>query len=296
MKDWETTFTSWAKPPGSTEQERIAHAEKGIRDAIRASDALKHRDIRVFTQGSCRNDTSVRRDSDVDIAVVCYQTLFIELPPGTTKEMFGLIDGDYSYRIFKNEVQQALFDRFGPRAVYRGNKAFDVHENTYRIEADVAPFFEHRRYNINGSYLSGVELIPDNGNPAKVINWPEQHYNNGVSKNTATTRRYKRIVRILKRLRNEMEENSYTEANSIPGFLLECLTWNVPNHHFGYATYTDNVRACLAFLFENTKIDSTCSEWREVSDLKYLFQPSQKWTRQHVNSFLLSAWRYIGFQ
>jgi hypothetical protein len=263
---------------------------------LKASEALKHRDIRIFTQGSYQNNTNVRQDSDVDIAVVCYDVFFPDYPDGTTKETFGNVGADYLYTTFKNEVEEALVARFGHAAVKRGNKAFDVHENTYRVEADVAPFFEHRRYHVRGDYLSGVELRPDNGRPAKVINWPKQHYDNGVSKNAATGRRYKSMVRILKCLRNEMVENGYGEAEPIPGFLLECLVWNVPNDHFGHTTYRADARACLASLFNNTRSDNTCSQWGEVSELKYLFRPSQKWTRQQANSFLDKAWNYIGFE
>lgn len=212
MRDWKSQFREWAKPPGTTEEQRIANAEKGIKDALKASDALKNRDIRVFTQGSYRNNTNVRKDSDVDIAVVCYDVFFPDYPEGTTKETFGNIDGDYAYGTFKNEIEQALVARFGHSAVERGNKAFDVHENTYRVEADVAPFFEHRWYHIDGDYLSGVELRPDNGQPVKIINWPQQHYDNGVSKNMATGKRYKSMVRILKCLRNKTANNGCYEC------------------------------------------------------------------------------------
>jgi hypothetical protein len=296
VRDWEKDFREWAKPPGDTEEQKIANAEKAIKDALKASDTLKKLDVRVFTQGSYQNNTNVRQDSDIDIAVVCYDVFFPDYPEGTSKETFGNKDGDYDYKTFKNEVELALVARFGRSAVKRGNKAFDVHENTYRVEADVAPFFEHRRYDKLGKNLSGVELRPDNGKPVKVINWPQQHYDNGVSKNTDTGKRYKSMVRILKCLRNEMAKNNCREAEPIPGFLLECLTWNVPIDHFGHDTYKADVRACLAFLFNNTMTNDKCSEWGEVSELKYLFSPAQKWTRQQAHSFLGKAWDYIGFE
>lgn len=116
--------------------------------------------------------------------------------------------------------------------MHRGNKAFDIKKNSYHVEADVAPFFEHRRYSANGNYNSGVELRPDNG--GQVINWPQQHYDNGVWKNNETNRRYKSLVRILKALCNEMSDIGIESAQQIPGFLNECLIWNVPNEHFGY--------------------------------------------------------------
>jgi len=39
-----------------------------------------------------------------------------------------------------------LVDRFGRAVVKRGNRAFNIRENTYRVEADVVPLFEFRQY------------------------------------------------------------------------------------------------------------------------------------------------------
>lgn len=178
-------------------------------------------------------------------------------------------------------------------AVYRGNKAFDVHETSYHVEADVAVFFEHRRYSTDGKYLSGVELRPDNG--GRVINWPERHYQNGVEKNKNTSRAYKSLVRILKALCIEMSRQNIQQAKDVSGFLIECLVWNVPNSDFSRSDWTGVVRACLAHLFNNTKAEEKCKDWGEVNELKYLFRSGQKWTRQQAFLFIDKAWDYIGF-
>lgn len=297
MTDWESVFAQWAKPPGKTEQEKCENAERAIKNAISSSDKLKYRNIEVFPQGSYKNRTNVRKDSDVDIAVVCRDVFFADYPTGTSRETFGNIPGDYGYASYKNEVEEALVDYFGRTSVKRGNKAFDIKENSYRVEADVAPFFEHRwYYNIDGRHLFGVELRPDNGVPFKVINWPEQHYNNGVSKNTATNRRYKSLVRIIKSLCNFMSDSKIPEAQNIMGFLIECLVWNVPNGFFGQATLTSDVKSCLAYLFINTIDDKDCSDWLEVNNIKYLFHINQKWTRQQAHDFAGAAWAFLGFE
>jgi type II secretory pathway pseudopilin PulG len=270
-RDWESAFTSWAQGPSKTEQEKAENAERQIRQAIQASQKLQNRNIRVFTQGSYRNRVNVRRDSDVDIGVVCFDAFFPEYPDDNVKALLekSFTDGVYTYATFKNELEEALVARFGRAAVSRGSKSFDVKENTYRVESDVAAFFEHRRYTSSTGYISGVEMIPDDYKPPRVRNWPEQHYANGVAKNDATSRRYKRVVRILK---------------------------SASDSCFNFMTFKQMVRAVLADLFNNTINDEKCSEWGEVSELKYLFRSSQPWTRQGAHRFLGDAWDYIGYQ
>lgn len=293
-RDWETQFRQWAKPPSKTEQERCDNALSAVRQAVAASTKLRPRQISVFCHGSYRNNTNVRQDSDVDVGILCTDVCFCNLPEGTTDEMFGLKSSNYGFDQYKNEVEDALVNHFGRTAVKRGNKAFDVHETSYHVEADIAPFFEHRRYQSNGVPLKGAELRTDKGN-SRIINWPEQHYENGVGKNTATGMRFKSIVRVLKALSNEMLEANIKTAD-IPGFLVECSVWNVPNANLQNTNYTENVRDTLIFLYNNTKNDELCKEWGEVSELKYLFRPSQRWTREQMNAFTLSAWNYVGFR
>jgi hypothetical protein len=221
---WEDKFAAWAKPPSDSEIQRCENARLAVRKAIDQSLKLSQRNIKVFSQGSYRNNTNIRQESDVDIGVLCYDTFFPAYPEGTTHQTFGNTDATYHYQQYKNEIEEALVAYFGSKIVHRGNKAFDVEETSYHSEIDVAPFFEHRRYSNSGTYLSGVELQPDNGQPPKVINWPEQHYENGVAKNNATSRRYKAAARIIKNIKNEMSESGIAVPASIIGFLIECLT------------------------------------------------------------------------
>jgi hypothetical protein len=205
-------------------------------------------------------------------------------------------DATYTYLMFKNEIEEALVTRFGRSAVKRGNKSFDIKENSHRVEADVAAFFEHRRYTSTTNYISGVEMIPDNYSPLMIRNWPEQHYANGVFRNENTNRRYKRMVRILKTLSNEMAEEGIDVAKQTPSFLSECLIWNAPTSCYALNSYKDILRNILAEIFNNTLNSEKCSKWGEVSELKYLFRSSQPWTFQQAHNFVSEAWDYVGYK
>lgn len=298
-RDWESIFRSWSRPSSDTEEEKCNNTEKMIRAAISESADLSKRDIEVFAQGSYKNNTNVRQDSDVDICIRCNDVFFYDFPSdgSITKADAGFSDGNYEYSRYKNEVEAALVAKFGRNMVTRGNKAFDIHATSYRVDADVVPTFEHRRYYRNNrgqmSYYRGTELRPDQG--GRIKNWPQQNYENGVEKNKATSGRYKLITRVLKRLRNEMDENNISQSKPIPSFLIECLVWNTPNYGFGHVEYSSDVRYVLANTFNETLTYEKCKEWGEVNELKYLFV-GQAWTWQQAHDFLGTAWNYIGFK
>jgi hypothetical protein len=258
------------------------------------------RTIEVFAQGSYRNNTNVRQDSDVDICVRCTDTCFNDFSqvPGLTLQGAGMQPATYDYPQFKNEVGAALVAKFGGKGVTRGSKAFDVHPTSYRVEADVVAVFEHRDWfrDWQGrlTHRTGTGFEPDSG--GRITNWPQQHYDNGVAKNRATGNRFKYITRVIKRLRNRMNSEGIAAAKPIPSYLIECLVYNAPNDSLGNASYVNDVRFVLAHLFNNLGADATCSEWLEVNDIKYLFHWSQPWNRQQAFDFVSAAWNYLGFE
>jgi hypothetical protein len=291
VRDWEKTFSQWAKPPGMTEEARCENAIKAIRNAISNSGELQNRNIKVFVQGSFRNNVNVRKDSDVDVGVVCFDSFYPVYPEGQLAKSYGHSDATYRYVTFKAELVEALRCHFGSGAVESGNKAIDVKENSYHVEADVVPFFEHRRYARASPYLSGVALFPDEG--GVIINWPEQHNDNGVRKNKDTSRRYKSVVRILKSLRIEMQVAGLTAADPIVGFLIECMIFNSPNTCFIYETWDQRLQACLHHLSYNTAEAMRCAEWGEVSELTYLFKHDAS-KREKARAFVDAARNYVG--
>lgn len=294
MMDWEDTFRSWAKSPSTTEQDKCDNAERAIQKAIANSPHFRNKTIRTFTQGSYRNGTNISAESDVDVGVLCTDTFYFDLPVGFTAEYFGIsVPAIYQHPEFKNHLHQALNSHFGQGTVKLGNKAFDVHENSYRIDADVVPHFEYRWYRNDGTYLTGTAFLSDDGK--RIINWPEQNYENGISKNNATGNRFKAITRTIKNLRVKMDNDGHEAAKPIPSYLIECLVWNVPDEGFNHDTYTADVRYVLAHLFNNTLNVENCKEWVEVNKFKYLFHTTQPWTQTQAHAFISAAWDYLGF-
>jgi len=191
-----------------------------------------------------------------------------------------------------------LEDYFGSDSFTRGDKAFNIHENTYRIDADVVPTFVHRRYFMRDDgfygFHSGIGFNTDAGK--RILNWPEQHYENGLEKHENTSRRYRKIIRILKRMRNEMQDENIDAAKNVASCLIESMVSNVPNELFGHNTYSSDVREVLAHIFNETLTDEKCSQWVEVSGFKWLFRNTQPWTREQAHKFISAAWDYMGLE
>lgn len=302
-RDWENSFASWAQSPRNSEQERSERVIRAIRTAISRSPKLQAKKTLVFVQGSFRNRVNVRQESDVDVGAMLYEYFLAQYPNGKGNADFGNSDANYPFSQFKDELEEALVAYFGRAAVKRGNKAFDIKATQAQVEADVVPFFEFRQYWENGGYRAGVALIPDNSS-GRIDNYPERlvdywphtplHYENGVSKNTSTQRRFKGMVRILKKLRIELADAGNAHAAGVPGYLAECLAWNAPDRCFEHPTWEDRVQSMLRFLWQNTKDHSLCAEWCEVDAIKYLFHGSQPWTRDQAHAFIHVAWDYVG--
>ncbi len=296
---WEDTFRTWGSAPSATEQQKMENAETAIRKAIKANAELSAMDISIIPQGSYKARTNVRLDSDVDIAVRLNSTFFARYPAGRTREDYGNSEGSISFREFRNLVHTAMGNYFGYSNVTPGNKAFDIHSNTYRVDADVVPALAYRYYVGNGGddYIvpTGTAFLYG-GDGHRIVNWPHQSYENGNDKHNQTGKRFRKMVRVLKRLRNKMQDKQIAAARDIGSFLIESMVWNAPDSHFNHLEYSDDVRAVLAYCFNETLPDGSHAGLLEVNDRKYLYGSHQAWTREQAHAFFSAAWNYIGFQ
>ena len=291
----EQTFLNWTKPASDTEETKLANAERMVKDTINSNDTLNSLSIDIFGQGSYANDTNVRLNSDIDINI-CYTTgFYYDFPVNKLKEDFDFIYPiAYNFDAFKNDVERALISAFDRSQVQRNNKCITIVENTYRVKTDVVPTWRYRRYSDNKTYVEGVYLKTDAG--ISVQSYPKQHIANSKGKNGSTSKRFKRLTRIFRKLRYKMLEDGLQVSANVTSFLLECLVWNVPNQIFNnFLTWTDRLRESVIYLYNETKEESTCKNWGEVSELLYLFYQGRKWSRENVNNYLVQMWKYLEF-
>lgn len=291
----EETLTNWTKPPSDSEETKLENSERMVREAISEDEKLKSKLTETFGQGSYANNTNVRLNSDIDINVKYTGGFYFGLPEGKERSDFGLnSSSNYSYAEFKDDVEKALINGFDSDSVERNDKCITIRGNTYRVETDVVPTWEYRKYNNDGSYVIGVKFCSDSSK--WIVNYPKQHIENGKNKNSKTYRRFKKLTRLHRKLRYKMIEDGENVSVNITSFLLECLVWNVPNRIINdYETWTERLKNSIVYLYNNTKEEDLCKEWGEVSELLYLFRANRKWSREDVNLYLEKLWNYLEF-
>lgn len=189
-------------------------------------------DVKIFLQGSYANNTNVRGYSDVDIAVV-QEDRFIPLyRPGISKEDYGFLNANPNTKIFKDLILESLRNKFFDDVV-RKNKSIKINGNTYRKDTDVVPAMRYRDYSKDemldpSNFTGGIQIDTDNGD--SIINYPEQHIKNGIEKNKRTNYYLKKMVRIGKEIRYQMNDLGYKYATDISSFGIESLFYNVPDY------------------------------------------------------------------
>lgn len=298
MKFTEEQLRQYAAPLSETENEKCLNAIRMVRDALKNlgftddnQDVRKMyedtyaymfemrniggtRKIRLFIQGSYANNTNVRTQSDVDIAVVQEEVFTPEYR--SPSSIYPQSDSDYGFysvtqeKLFKDEVQNCLENKFG-YDVERKNKSIKVHGNTYRKDADTVPCRRYRDYREDYSfdennYVPGIVIYPDHG--SRIINYPEQHIENGRKKNNNTNRYYKKMVRIIKKMRYLMCDCGYKEAEDMSSFGLESLLWNLPDSLFTkYSSYKYIFSDIVDYLYEHK---NEIAAYKEANGIKEL--------------------------
>lgn len=289
----EQQLTGWTQPSSNSEQEKQERTERMVREAVANHAAFKGCSLTVYAKGSYPNNTNVQADSDVDIGVQCHEVMYFdESAPGASGPS-NPYTGVWTPVKLRSELVAALQAKFPGQVDTSGSTAITVHSSSARVDADVVPCFDYREY-FAGWHRDGARTFKTTG--GYLTNWPTQHLANGRAKNTNTSMRFKPAVRILKRVENLMCDANYHRA--VPSYFIECLVYNCPNSVFSRWSWIERVKGVLVHVWEELQGEEPTDEkdrWLEVNGIKYLFHPTQKWTRADGRDFAKAAWNYLEF-
>jgi hypothetical protein len=215
---------------------------ESIKTALSASGSpLKDINFDIYLQGSYKNDTNIRGDSDVDVVCQLNRTYRYDISELTT-EATALYEAKvtkptYSWSDFRADVLTALRAYYEPRAISEGNKSVKIAAASGRLGADLVVCMQYRKYkSFQGpgeeSFVEGIVFYEQAGR--EIINFPKIHYDNGVEKNSEsrTNGWYKPTVRVFKNARTYLIGKGALLETIAPSYFLECLAYNVPDDAF----------------------------------------------------------------
>lgn len=232
-----------------------------VKAAIDGAASLKEYRYRVYLQGSYRNATNIFGDMDVDVVVEATDFFYkdiADLTDAQRAEFERRFPGtsEHSFNGFRDAVEKALTDYYGSSLVTLRNKCILVGGRSGRLDADVVPCVCYRDFR-----KSSLSSLPDpkegiafftRDTGHQIINYPLQHYDNGVEKNKITSERFKPAVRIFKNLRNYCVSLNLIAEEVTPSYFVSCLIYNAPNPVFK-ASRSDTVLAILQWLHDLTE-------------------------------------------
>lgn len=290
----ESELAAWTGPSSATEQEKQDRTERMIRDAIAAHQPFKDVSLSIYTKGSYPNNTNVRTESDVDVAVQCNDCTYWEEAAEGAHPSTSTYSGIWTPAKLRTEVGAALEAKFPGAVDSSGKKAFRVNSTSARVDADVVPCFDYRYYFSAASYRAGAKILRKDG--TAVVNYAQQQLDQGRAKNNQTNTSYKKVVRILKRTALSIAATNGSDAP--PSFFIESLVFNVPNTVLVQSSWTDRTKGALFHIWESldgAEPDDDENRWVEANGAKFLFFWGQPWTRSDGRSFAAAAWEHLGF-
>lgn len=214
--------------------DRSPLTRKGLREGT---------DFEIYLQGSYRNTTNIRGDSDVDVVIQLNSSFLANTSNLSFTETIRYSNSFgctyYGWDEFRADVLEALQTYYGRQNIDdTGNKSIKLKKTPGRLAADIVPCLEYRQYTSfssldNQSFVEGM-IFYTKQERREVINYPKQHYKNGAAKNSVdrTQSSYKPSIRMFKNAKYYLINNGIIARSLAPSYFLEGLLYNVSDGAF----------------------------------------------------------------
>jgi hypothetical protein len=260
-----------------------------IRSTLEDSNSpFADKDFKVLLQGSYGNDTNIRADSDVDVAMrlgSIFRSNLQALPPEQqTAYHIAYSNATYTFNEFKQAVIEHLQQAYGHHYVQLGNKSVKVLANSGRLGADVVICYQYRDYKrfistADESYDEGIIFTASTG--SEIVNYPTLHRDNCTAKHQATNSWFKPTVRMFKNMRGRLVDDGLIPNGIAPSYFIEGMLYSVPDTKFG-GCYVDTFCECGNWLRGTDLSKLVCANYK-----KWLFGPdSVQWSQDNCKAFL----------
>ena len=223
----ESQLQSWANQ-GAVTLAKQTH--ESIRRALNSGDWPQGVIYDIYLQGSYKNDTNIRGDSDVDVVVELISAFSSNLTD-EEKRLLRLTPATYGWSEFMRDALNTLQTYYGHGQIKQGNKCINLAPTTGRLPADIIICSTYKWYS-NLSVVADGIIFWTHGNNQQIISYPKIHYDKCVTKNGETNGLFKPSVRMFKNARSYLVDQGVIDEKVAPSYLLECLIYGVPSNNF----------------------------------------------------------------
>ena len=258
----ENQLRIWAQP-GTVKGAKHTHA--AIRNALRRHEWREDVRYRTYLQGSYRNNTHLRRQSDVDVVMELTSLPIRDgsLLPDSQKRSLkrSFPEPEYGWRQFRRDVLRAITAGFGESRVREGKKTLKLVMESPDIPVDVVVavrYLKYAKYLDQRSYknIEGLGLyLPTERR--WTVSYPHLHRINGVRKEKSTGWWFRRCIRMFKNARAQLVEEGRLGPNAARSYQIECLLYNVPDRLLA-GSYQSAYSSALNWLDRNEFTQFSC--------------------------------------
>ena len=173
----ESQLETWANQGAITTAKATADSVKNALNSY-GPDGV---DFEVYLQGSYKNSTNIRGDSDVDVVAQLNSTFYSNLSEDQ-KRTLGITPASYGWSNFRADILKALKNYYGQNEIIEGNKTLKLKAGNGRLPADIVVCSQYRKYRTvnDDDYIGGMCFWTKNED-RRIVNYSKVHYDNGDS-------------------------------------------------------------------------------------------------------------------
>jgi hypothetical protein len=278
----ENQLEVWANPAS---QAKFIDAHESIRNVLEKYNWPSGKPTYdVYLQGSYKNSTTTRKNSDVDLVVQLNSSFKQDLSKLSEYEKTLFLndhhDADYLWENFRYDILNALRQNYSEVEI--GKNSIKV-ETPY-VGADVVVCVQYRLYH---SYRSSQSTYYVEGMTFKsldnrwIVNYPRLHAESGEKKSGKTNGWYKKTVRMFKNTKLYLVDHGIISKDLASSYFVECLLCNVPDSNFG-TNYQNTFYNVLNYL-----ISAEIGAFKCQNGITDLFGNSpEQWSTRDAKDFI----------
>jgi hypothetical protein len=306
-QSWNDRLEHWEKPASDSEEAIIERAATMTRQIMSVNPSFVAEKIQIKPQGSYYNNTNVRKESDIDLLAV-HPDIYIQYEPGVLQpnayRALGYFDTGKTFINSAAQVRRQIIAQLGTRfGVHNidasGRKAIRVNGIPgSRATVDITPCFVLHRVGWNALTsrywtVNGIAILSTDG--SWTFSFPDQHHDNAIAKRGRTRLRFKKIVRMAKRLRDELVQQGAIRLKEVPSFLIECLVYRAEDNAFLVEADDryDRLRRVITRINTQLHDPARCSSITDITGLANLFGNDRPWTSISALQFFNAAWHRL---